>query len=55
MTDTKSFEATYPQYPFAPLVRFGMAVAAWLTRRARTGSTTRGAGGVMGGSQGAAA
>lgn len=28
-----SFEATYPHYPFAPLVRAGIAIAAWLTGR----------------------
>jgi len=26
-----SFEATYVNYPFAPLVRLGIQLAAWLT------------------------
>lgn len=32
----RTFEATYPHYPFAPLVRAGMSVAAWLNSRRRS-------------------
>lgn len=30
MSKTKTFEESYRRYPFAPLVEFGIAVAAWL-------------------------
>jgi hypothetical protein len=53
----KSFEATYPHYAFAPLVRLGIAIAAWITGRSPTGKATAGHGadGVIGGAHGAAA
>lgn len=50
-----TFEATYPHYPFAPLVRAGIAVAAWLsTRRLFRGTDAR-SGGAPGGALGSAA
>jgi hypothetical protein len=57
MTVYKSFEATYPRYAFAPLVRLGIAIAAWITGRSQTGKATAGHGadGVIGGAHGAAA
>ena len=30
MTSSNTFENTYHHYPFAPLVKFGVAVATWL-------------------------
>lgn len=33
MTTSETFETAYPHYPFAPLVRAGIAIAAWITRR----------------------
>lgn len=39
----ETFETTYPHYPFAPLVRAGIAVAAWLKGRRRPDSGVDGA------------
>lgn len=41
-----SFEATYPRYDFAPLVRIGLAVAAMINRRRRAKEASVGQGAV---------
>lgn len=35
MSATMTFENTYPRYPFAPLVRLALRLAAWLNSRRR--------------------
>ena len=35
MTDTKTFEATYPAYPFPALVEFGLALSRLYLRARR--------------------
>ena len=54
----KSFEETYPRYPFAPLVELGIAIAAWLkrvtTRTGKSGKSSRNTG-AAGGAVGHAA
>lgn len=47
MINRDTFEATYPHYPFAPLVRAGLAIAAWFSARERRGTGAR-SGGALG-------
>ncbi len=50
-----TFEAIYPDYPFASLVRAGIAIAAWLCRRNELKGTTGRSGGGVGTALGSAA
>ena len=34
MNKATTYEASYPRYPFAPLVELGVALAAWLKAKA---------------------
>jgi hypothetical protein len=43
MTKQATFETTYPRYPFAPLVKLGLVISAWLKGTARNASKTDGA------------
>lgn len=38
----KSFEETYPEYPFAELVRLGLSAAQWIVRARRKLRADRG-------------
>ena len=51
----KSYEATYPRYPFAPLVHFGITIAAWLSGRSAVKGSGANSGGAVGGALGSAA
>lgn len=50
-----TFEATYPHYPFAPLVRAGIAIAAWLSGHDLSRGTDTRIDGLLGGAVGSAA
>lgn len=51
----ENFEATYPHYAFAPLVRLGIAIAAIFSRRSLNASLPGAPGGTVGGALGSAA
>ena len=55
MISKDTFEATYPHYPFAPLVRAGVAIAAWLSAREMFRGTGASSGGAAGNALGSAA
>ena len=48
MINRDTFEATYPHYPFAPLVRAGLAIVAWLLARKQLRGTGARSGGALG-------
>jgi len=55
MKKQDAFEATYPKYPFAPLVRLGIAIAAFLAGRAGKSGAKPGAAAMPGDTYGSAA
>ena len=55
MISRDKFDVIYPHYPFAPLVRAGIAIAAWLSNRSLLKGTDTRSGGAVGGALGSAA